>query len=112
MKIEKVRDAIQRLTIEIYNIKNKDYIFLSSKISKKFNLTASYELIYGFDEISQDYKNQEYTIGLEWDIWSGYIIVAKDKKSEKLINEIYDWLMIEGIPQRKSFFAKFIQLIK
>ena len=97
MKIEKGRDSSQRLTVEIYTIESKDYISFTSKISKKFNLMTSSQLIHGFDETFQDYTDKKHTIGLEWDIWSGYIIVAKDKESEVLINKIYDWLILEDL---------------
>jgi len=112
MKIEKGRDASKRLTVAIYGVKENNYSFLSLQIAKKFNLSPSEELIHSFSGIFQKYSDNKHLLSLDWDVWSGYMIVAEDKKSENLINEIYDWLMIEGIPQRKSFFAKFIQLIK
>ena len=112
MKIEKRRDASKRLTVEIYSIEIENYIFLTSKIAEKFNLTPSSELIHGLDETFQDYTDEIHTIGLEWDIWSGYIIVAKDQKSEKLVNDIFNWLSSEGIPQKVSLIERFINILK
>jgi hypothetical protein len=97
MKIEKGRDLSQRLTVEINNIIKNDYPLFTSKISKKFNLIPSSHLINGVNESFQDFTKKKYTIGLEWDIWSGYIIVAKDKESELLVNKIYDWLILEDL---------------
>jgi len=99
MKIEKIRNSSQKLTIELFDISRKNYPFLSSLIANNFNLIPSNNLIDSFDEIFQTYTNtnKKYTINLEWDNWSGYIIVAKDIESEKLINEIYDWLLVEKI---------------
>jgi len=112
MRIEKRRDSTKRLTVEIFNIEIKDYIFLTAKISEKFNLIPSSQFVHGFDETFQDYTNKEYIIGLEWDIWSGYRIVAKDTKSEKLVNEIYDWLSLEGVPQKINLIKRFIEFLR
>jgi len=95
MKAQKIRDSSQRLSVEIDDLKKSDYHLLTLKISKKFNLMASSKVTHGFDEIFQDYTDKKHTIGLEWDIWSGYIIVTKDKESEELVNKIYDWLILE-----------------
>ena len=99
MKIEKIRNSNQRLTIELFDISSKNYSFLSLLIAKKFNLVPLGNLINNFDEIFQTYTdtNKKYRINLEWDNWSGYIIVAKDTENEKLINEIYDWLLVKKL---------------
>ena len=99
MKIEKTRNSNHRLTIELFSISRKNYSFLSSLLEKNFNLVASDNLIDSFDEIFQTYTstNKKYNINLEWDNWSGYIIVANDIESEKLINEIYNWLLTEKL---------------
>jgi hypothetical protein len=99
MKIEKIENSNQRLTIELFDISRKNYSFLSSLLAKKFNLIPSDNLIDSFDEIFQTFTdtNKKYNINLEWDNWSGYIIVANDTESEKLINKIYAWLLIEKL---------------
>jgi len=112
MNIMKDRDASRRLTLSIDSVDATSYNFITSKISDKFNLTHSSRLIIGLDEIFQDFTNQKYTIGLEWDIWLGYIIVAQDKKSEVLVNEIYDWLISEGIPEQTHFLKRFTKIFK
>ena len=112
MNIMKDRDASRRLTLSIDSVDATSYNFITSKISDKFNLTHSSRLIIGLDETFQDFTNQKYTIGLEWDIWLGYIIVAQDKKSEVLVNEIYDWLISEGIPEQTHFLKKLTTIFK
>ncbi len=94
MKIEKSRDASKRLTVEIFNLKKVDYEKITLRITKQFNLIALKNKISTPDTIFQTYSNERYTINLEWDNWSGYIIVAKNIESEKLIDEIYNWLLL------------------
>jgi hypothetical protein len=76
MKIEKIENSNQRLTIELFDISRKNYSFLSSLLAKKFNLIPSDNLIDSFDEIFQTFTdtNKKYNINLEWDNWSGYIM--------------------------------------
>lgn len=40
----------------------------------------------------RDYSDGERTVGLEWDIWSGFIVVAKDSESETLVRQIAEYL--------------------
>ena len=32
-------------------------------------------------------------VGLEWDNWSGFIVVAKTPESEPLVHAIAEWLL-------------------
>ena len=91
MKIIKNRDASKRLNVSIPDITANNYNNFVKKIATVFNLKAHNKLMVGFDEIFQDY-----IIGLEWDIWCGFIIVSKNKNSEKLLNEIFDWLHLNN----------------
>jgi len=96
MKIIKDRDASKRLTISVPDITANNYNKFVKKIATVFNLKAHNKLTVGFDEIFKDYYHQDYIIGLEWDIWCGFIIVSKNKNSEKLVNEIFDWLRLNN----------------
>ena len=82
------RDASERLTFDCLDIQIKDYLKLTKEIVKEFNLEPVGDLIHSFDDTFQDYKLNNFLIGLEWDIWSGYIVVAKSVESEKLAKDI------------------------
>ena len=89
------RDASERLTFDFLNIQMKDYLKITKEIVKEFNLESVGELVHGFDETFQDYKLNNFLIGLEWDIWSGYIVVAKSVESEKLAKDIAKFIEVK-----------------
>ena len=89
------RDASERLTFDFLNIQINDYLKTTKEIVKEFNLEPVGELIHGLDETFQDYKLNNLLIGLEWDIWSGYIVVARTIESENLAREIATFIKIK-----------------
>jgi hypothetical protein len=59
-----------------------------------FNLAPDTTLVTdGVALIYQDYRRGEDIIGLEWDSWCGFAVVAKEPKSESLVREIGNWLL-------------------
>lgn len=42
--------------------------------------------------VFQEYRRGELTVGLEWDIWSGFMVTAPSAESEPLVQEVADWL--------------------
>jgi hypothetical protein len=42
--------------------------------------------------VFQDYRRGSQVVGLEWDNWSGFIVVAKTPESEPLVRAIAEWL--------------------
>jgi hypothetical protein len=86
------RDASNRLTFDIYEIESERYPQLCSELATRFALKPASKLVVGLDEMFRDYTNGHLTIGLEWDIWSGFIIVAKDVESEQLVRQIANYL--------------------
>ena len=86
------RDASDRLTFDIYEIESERYPQLCNELAAKFDLKPVSELVVGLDEMFREYTNGHLTIGLEWDIWSGFIIVAKDVESEQLVRQIANHL--------------------
>ncbi|MES9901638.1 MAG: hypothetical protein ABW168_03015 [Sedimenticola sp.] len=82
------RDSSNRLTYDFSKIEIKSYLKITKSIISHFELEEASELVHGFDETFQDFKSGRFLIGLEWDIWSGYIIVAKNLESETLVKEI------------------------
>ena len=86
------QDASDRLTFDIYKIESARYLQLCSELATTFDLKPVSKLVVGLDEMFCDYMNGHLTIGLEWDIWLGFIIVAKDVESEQLVRQIANYL--------------------
>ena len=92
------RDASNRLTYDICAIESERYPELCNELAAIFELKPVSELVVGLDEMFRDYTNGHVTIGLEWDIWSGFIVVAKDVESEQLVRQIGDYLTRTDYP--------------
>jgi len=86
------RNSSEQLTYDFEHIKINNYFKVCKKIVKHFKLKESGQLVHGLDETFQEYKLGRFIIGLEWDIWSGYIVVAKNKQSEALVREIAEFI--------------------
>lgn len=82
------RDHSGRLCYEIGNLPSDAYSAKKKEIVKKFGLIPFGITIAGLDEIFKTYIKGFSRIGIEWDIWSGLIIVAKNKRAESLIWDI------------------------
>ena len=94
-KMYEYRDASERLTFDFSKIQIQDYLKVTKKIVKEFNLEPIGELIQGFDEIFQNYKLNNHLIGLEWDNWSGYSVVARSVESENLAKNIAKFIEVK-----------------
>ncbi|MCF6312086.1 MAG: hypothetical protein L3J39_06520 [Verrucomicrobiales bacterium] len=92
------RDSSKRLTLELFDIEANQYKWLCRAIVAQFDLEVASGIISnGVDVVFRDYKKGAQVVGLEWDNWSGYIIVAKNNDSEFLVRDIGGWLLEEGI---------------
>jgi hypothetical protein len=98
------RDCSGRLTFDFFQIESTLYVKLTKEIKESFNLHEASILVHGFDETFQDFKLDNKIVGLEWDIWSGYIVVAKNTEAEPLAEEIAIFIdnWIEKHNQKKS----------
>ena len=84
----KHRDASQRLMIEFFQIEADLYQMITRAVGEQFQLVPVGELVSGLEERFQDFQHQRKVVGLEWDIWSGYIVIAKTTSAEKLVRKI------------------------
>lgn len=82
------RNASNQLTIDFDKIESNKYTKITKVVIKQFHLEAIDELTVGLDEKFQKFKNGTAIVGLEWDIWSGYIVNAKNTEAEPLVREI------------------------
>ena len=86
------RDASGRLQAELDTAPRAAYENLCATIAVRFGLSPVSRLIEGVDEVFQDYASGDCTIGLEWDTWSRFSVVAKTRESEPLLREIVAFL--------------------
>lgn len=86
------RDASNRLTYEVFDLESSWYAATCNRIANRFGLSPAGELIVGLDEMFRDYTDGQYVIGLEWDNWSGFIVVAKNADAEDLVRSIAEYL--------------------
>ena len=87
------RDASGRLTFEMFRLPADEYPAASASVAKEFGLAQRTSLVIGLDVMFQDYQRGEQLVGLEWDIWSGFMVVAKNPASESLVRDIAVWLL-------------------
>lgn len=86
------RDASNRLAYEIFDLNSDAYAKVCNDIVRQFDLSPASELVTGLDEISRDYSDGRGVVGLEWDNWSGFIVVAKNFEAEALVRSIAQFL--------------------
>ncbi|MCA9179071.1 MAG: hypothetical protein KDB14_31625 [Planctomycetales bacterium] len=86
------RDASGRLCVELHAVDSLQYPDYATRIADHFGLVPVGDLVVGFDEMFRDYTDEVATVGIEWDFWSGLIIVAKTDASEPLVHRIAEYL--------------------
>ncbi|WP_344798945.1 hypothetical protein [Litoribacillus peritrichatus] len=86
-----LRNYSGQLTYEIPNYLYEQYKPAKKKIVKQFSLFPFGFTINGPDEAFQTCLKGSKRIGIEWDVWSGLIFVAKNEQTESLVNEIVEF---------------------
>lgn len=86
--MQEIRNASDQLTFQFLDIDSVKYSKITKSIVNEFDLVAVGPRTNGLDERFQDFKKGEFNLGLEWDIWSGYIVVARTESSELFVREI------------------------
>jgi hypothetical protein len=88
------RDASWRLTFEMSRAPGGSYRPICDAVVATFHLTTHSELVTnGVDVVFQDYRLGDQVVGLEWDNWCGFMVVAKTPAAEPLVQEIAAWLL-------------------
>lgn len=88
------RDASGRLTFEMFNIPGEAYSTICQEVATALQLEPMGTLVTDFaSTLFQDYRRGSQVVGLEWDNWSGFIVVAKTPESEPLVEAIAEWLL-------------------
>ena len=92
MKVTKYRDASKRLTVAVDDMPPLAYRFVRWRLCKEFNLKKAGDYIQGLDEKFQDFSGVDGKVSIEWDNWSGFMVIALDSESEPLVEKIGSWL--------------------
>ena len=90
--MQEYRNFSKQLSFDFNDIDAARYSYITDTIVKNYDLKEASKLVRGFDEIFQEFKIDKKNIGLEWDIWSGYLVVAKNTPSEELARDIANFI--------------------
>lgn len=82
------------------NIETEEIIELSDMIASEFGLIKDGNLIHDIvgDQGFQNYQKNDYKISIGWGPFFPFDIVAENPKSDKLVEEIFEWLQTIDIP--------------
>ncbi len=86
--MEEYRNFSHQLSFDFAKLSILRYSKITKSVVKKFHLEPANEKTKTFDEVFQDFKIGKSLVGLEWDVWSGYSVVAKNESAESLAREI------------------------
>jgi hypothetical protein len=86
------RDASERLTFDLDQVSQADYPAVCKAVVEAFGLVADTAFVAGVDQLFQDWRRGSAVIGLDWDNWMGFMVVAKTPESEPLLRDIARWL--------------------
>lgn len=88
------RDASGRLAVELFDIPMEMYPSLCNEIAFAFSLSHNGELVTnGADVAFMNFNSDMGTVEMSWDHWSGFVVTAKLRESEPLIQRISEWFM-------------------
>jgi len=97
-----LRDYSGRLTFELFDIPGESYDLKKTELAKTFGLKRWGFTIHGFDESFQSFRKGKHKISIEWDIWSGLTIIAKNATAEMLITEVVSHFEIQAERNRRN----------
>jgi hypothetical protein len=86
------RDVSGRLTFDTAGMEAVDYPATCRAVADEFSLTPEGSLAIGPEQMFWDFRRTEQAVGLDWDIWMGFMVVAKTEESEPLVRDIAAWL--------------------
>jgi hypothetical protein len=88
------RNASGRLTFDMFRVPADDYRAVRDALIEAFSLAPnSAKVTNGWDIAFQDFRRGEQVVGLEWDNWTGFTVVAKTPDAEPLVKEMAAWLL-------------------
>lgn len=90
------RDSRELLIFDAQGVAPKDYPSLCRRIADAFGLAPAGDLIVGPDQMFWDFRRGELVVGLDWDNWMEFMVVARSTAAEPLLRDIADWLGSSG----------------
>ncbi|QDS91604.1 hypothetical protein FF011L_03340 [Roseimaritima multifibrata] len=82
------QDASDRLCFEMFDVDAIDYPKLVARIVAQFNLKSTSEMVVGPDQLIGGYSVGQWSIGMDWDNWSGFFVTAHTPEAEPLVKSI------------------------
>ena len=86
------RDASGRLTFDLPGVVASDYPAVCRGLADVLGLVPAGEIVIGPEQMFWDFRRRDQVVGLEWDIWMEFMVVAKCEEAESLVREIAAWL--------------------
>ena len=86
------RDASGRLTFDQTGIESTQYPALCRALADAFSLLPDGDFVVGPDQIFWDFRRGDQIIGMDWDVWMAFMVVAKTPSAEPLVREMGSWL--------------------
>lgn len=65
--------------------------------SDAFGLVQEGDIVIGLEQMFWDFQRGEQVVGLDWDIWMEFMVVAKSPTSEPLVKAIAAWLKLSRL---------------
>jgi hypothetical protein len=93
------RDGSGRLTFDLPGVQATDYPAVCRGIADALGLTPAGEFVIGPDQMFWDFRRGDQVVGLDWDVWMDFMIVAQSVESESLVQEIAAWLSSSRPPK-------------
>jgi hypothetical protein len=88
------RDASGRLTFELFRAPANSFPAICEAVVSTFKLRPHTALVTnGYDIMFQDNRCGQQVVGLAWDNWTGFTVVATIPASESLVQDIAAWLV-------------------
>jgi hypothetical protein len=97
------RDASGRLTVDQTGIESSQYPAVCLALADAFGLTPDGDFVVGLEQIFWDFRRGEQKVGMDWDIWMEFMVVAKTPSAEPLVCEIGAWLDANRSPGPGKF---------
>jgi len=87
--MQEIRDASNRLAYCFDSISPNSYRAITDDVTSSFRLDARTDRVVGLSEVFQEFCSADgQAVGLEWDNWSGYMVVSLEPSSEQLAKEV------------------------
>jgi hypothetical protein len=96
------RHTSGKLSYEIFNLDAQYYREVSDLIKNEFGLMKWGIAVVGLDVMFATYRKWNKKVGIEWDNWVGFTVIAQNKSAEPLVVKIANYLEHSEIVERMT----------